>query len=108
MAVHDVPTKPIAESHFDGRAALWYQSHRILARQVDPGFSVGGTSRPAVLISPLVVIVGIIRAAAIQARRTLDDLVLLGVNMNGMRPVPAVLEIPLFEAVLLDGKASGI
>src|SRR5690242_15955638 len=55
----------------------------------------------------MVVVPGIITAAAVEPRSALCYLVLFAVHVNRMRPVPAVIEVPLLHRVLLDCEARG-
>src|SRR4051794_12694949 len=99
VAMHRVTPKPVAESHLDCRAAPRNQTHRVLARQIDAGLRAVIATRPAILAAPSGVIAGVVAAAAIEARRSLDDLVFLHMHVDGMRPVPTVLKLPLLKTV---------
>ena len=50
----------------------------------------------------------IVAAAAVQPGRTPGDLMLFHVDMDRVRPIPAVLELPLFQTVLLHGETTCI
>src|SRR5207302_1870965 len=99
VTVHGVAAQPIAKPHPDADVAPRDQAHRVLARQVDASGAAAIATRPAVLAAPAAVVGAIVGAAAVEARRPLRHLVLLQMDVDGVRPVPAVLEVPLLEAI---------
>src|SRR4051812_3673266 len=105
VTVHGVAAQPIAEPHPDRGVAPRDQAHRVLARKVHAGRGPAVATGPAVLAAPAAVVRAVVGAAAVEARSPLRHLVLLQVDVDGVRPAPAVLEVPLLQAVLLDQEA---
>src|SRR5206468_5976239 len=104
VAVHHVAAEPVPEPHPNRDVDVLVQPHGIFARQVHTRGRRGGATAIAVLVAPTTV-VAVVAGIAVQTGVTGNVLKLFEVDVNGMCPVIAVPELPLFHGAKFHGEA---